>query len=204
MSLAQKTLHASVFAYLSALFGCLTFALLKIDFTGYPVGKVGLIILMITTGFVAYRLITPMLRNLRPKNGWAWFNFSSLARLLFVKTKCLSDYIVTESSRRLMYGDAWWTWTTKQQTDKKICLAPCRALTPFWRAAANSLGCFPWTSRYKNAWNCHNWYQARKSTTCKPSRRSEGDCAFWGFGVERKGWALIQDALISLTTCCAR
>jgi positive regulator of sigma E activity len=68
MSFAQKTLHASVVAYLSALFGCLAFALIKMDFTGYPFGKAGLLIVMIMTSVVAYRFMIILARNLKLQN----------------------------------------------------------------------------------------------------------------------------------------
>jgi len=65
LSLAQKTLHASVVAYLSALTGCLAFALIKMDFTGYPVGQAGLLIVMIMTIVVACRFMIILVRNLK-------------------------------------------------------------------------------------------------------------------------------------------
>ncbi len=68
MSFAQKTLHAAVVAYLSALLGCIFFALIKMDFTGYQVGKAGLMIIMIMTSVVAYRFMSILLRNLKLRN----------------------------------------------------------------------------------------------------------------------------------------
>jgi len=68
MSFAQKTLHAGVVAYLSALFGCLAFALIKMDFTRYPVGQAGLMIVMIMTCVVAYRFMSILVRNLKLQN----------------------------------------------------------------------------------------------------------------------------------------
>ncbi len=68
MSFAQKTLHASVVAYLSALFGSLAFALIKMDFTGYPVGQAGLLIVMVMTSVVAYRFMSVLVRNLKLQN----------------------------------------------------------------------------------------------------------------------------------------
>ena len=66
MSFAQKTLHTSVAAYLSALLGCLAFALIKMDFTGYPVGQAGLMIFMISV--IAYRFVIILARNLKLQN----------------------------------------------------------------------------------------------------------------------------------------
>lgn len=71
MSFAQKTLRASLVAYLSAMFGSLTFALFKMDFTGYPVGRAGLLILMVTTGVVSFRLMLAMARTQRMRSNWA-------------------------------------------------------------------------------------------------------------------------------------
>jgi hypothetical protein len=68
MSFAQKTLHASVVAYLFALFGCLAFALIKMDFTGYPVGQAGLLIVMTMSSVVAYRFMIILVRNLKLQN----------------------------------------------------------------------------------------------------------------------------------------
>jgi hypothetical protein len=68
MSFAQKTFHASIVAYLSVLFGCLAFALIKIDFTGYPVGQAGLLIVMVMTSVVAYRFMNVLVRHLKLQN----------------------------------------------------------------------------------------------------------------------------------------
>jgi hypothetical protein len=65
MSLAQKTFHAGVVAYLLALFVCLAFAFIKLDFTGYQVGRVGLLIIMVTTCFVGYRFMIVVMKNLK-------------------------------------------------------------------------------------------------------------------------------------------
>jgi len=68
MSFAQKTLHLSVFAYLTTLFCCLAFALIKIDFTGYPFGQAGLMIVMIMTSVVACRFMIILIQNLKFQN----------------------------------------------------------------------------------------------------------------------------------------
>ena len=68
MSFAQKTFHASIAAYLSVLFGCLAFALIKIDFTGYPVGQAGLLIAMVMTSVVAYRFMNVLVQHFKLQN----------------------------------------------------------------------------------------------------------------------------------------
>ncbi len=47
---------------------CLASALIKMDFTGYPVGKAGLLIVMIMTSGVAYKLMIILMRNLKLQN----------------------------------------------------------------------------------------------------------------------------------------
>jgi hypothetical protein len=68
MSFVQKTLHAGVVAYLSALFGSLAVALIKIDFKGYPFGQAGLLIVMVMTSVVTYRFMSVLARNLKLQN----------------------------------------------------------------------------------------------------------------------------------------
>lgn len=64
MSIFKKFLHFGLITYLAAMFGSLLFAVAKIDFTGNEVGRLGLIIVMVTTGIVAYRWGFGMLRQM--------------------------------------------------------------------------------------------------------------------------------------------
>jgi hypothetical protein len=41
------------------------------DFTGYPLGRAGLLILMVTTGVVSLRLMLAMARTQRLRSNWA-------------------------------------------------------------------------------------------------------------------------------------
>jgi uncharacterized membrane protein YgaE (UPF0421/DUF939 family) len=61
MSFARKSVHAGIAAYLAAMFGTLLFALIEMDFTGYGVGKVVLLMLIVTTGISAYRFTSNFL-----------------------------------------------------------------------------------------------------------------------------------------------
>jgi len=53
----QKSLHAGVLIYVLAMFVALTIASLKLDFTGFALGRLGLLLLMVSTGIVAMRLL---------------------------------------------------------------------------------------------------------------------------------------------------
>jgi hypothetical protein len=68
MSFAKKSLHAGIAAYLAAMFGTLLFALIEMDFTGYGVGKAGLLLLIVTTGICAYRFTSNLLSAERLKS----------------------------------------------------------------------------------------------------------------------------------------
>lgn len=66
MSFAQKSIYAGLAAYLVAMFGALLFVLIDMDFTGYEVGRAVLLMLLATTGVVAYRFANGILRANSP------------------------------------------------------------------------------------------------------------------------------------------
>lgn len=68
MSSFKKFLHFGVVTYLAAMFSSLLFALAKIDFAGNELGRLVLIIVLITTGLVAYRMGNAVLRHMNPTN----------------------------------------------------------------------------------------------------------------------------------------
>ncbi len=69
MNFAHQAIRASLATYLSAMFAVLSFALVKIDFTNYEVGRAGLFIATTLSGIVAYRFICAFMRTLKlPKN----------------------------------------------------------------------------------------------------------------------------------------
>ena len=65
MSFSQKSLYFGVVAYLAAMIGSLLLALIKLDFTGYEIGRLGLFFVLATTGVVTYRLGVGILTHLK-------------------------------------------------------------------------------------------------------------------------------------------
>ena len=65
MSFSQKSLYFGVVTYLAAMIGSLLLALIKLDFTGYEIGRLGLFFVLATTGVVTYRLGVGILTHLK-------------------------------------------------------------------------------------------------------------------------------------------
>lgn len=65
MSFLQKSLHTGIATYLAAMLCTLILALIKVDFTGYEVGRIGLIVIFVTTGSVALRFVNGLKRYMK-------------------------------------------------------------------------------------------------------------------------------------------
>ena len=65
MSFSKKSLYFGVVTYLAAMIGSLLLALIKLDFTGYEIGRLGLFFVLATTGVVMYRFGVGILPHLK-------------------------------------------------------------------------------------------------------------------------------------------
>lgn len=65
MSFSKKSLYVVAVTYLAAMFGSLLLALIKLDFTDYEIGRLGLLFVLATTSVVTYRLSLGLLHHIK-------------------------------------------------------------------------------------------------------------------------------------------